>query len=146
MRFLPISINIEDKKILIIGAGKIALQKVRSLKRFTNNITVIASDFLPEFYSENITCINKEYSEGDLFGYDLIYAATNNKSINTEIKQDAKQRKCLVNVVDDPELCDFISPAIYKQEEMTVAVSSNAENVKKSIEWRDKICELLKND
>ena len=146
MRFLPVSINIEDKKILIIGAGNIALQKVRLLKRFTNNISLVALDFLPEIYAENLTCIKKSYSADDLIGYDLIYAATNNRSLNIEIKQDAKKIKCLINVVDDPDLCDFISPAIYKEDEMTVAVSSDAEDVRKSIKWRDKIGEFLKND
>jgi precorrin-2 dehydrogenase/sirohydrochlorin ferrochelatase len=51
-----------------------------------------------------------------------------------------------VNVVDDPELCDFISPAIFKQDYMTVAVNSYGVNVKKTIAWRDKIKKLLENE
>ncbi len=63
-----------------------------------------------------------------------------------QIKKDAEKLNCLVNVVDDPELCDFISPAIYKENEMTVAVSSNGQNVLKSIEWRNKIEKFIEND
>ncbi len=76
-------------------------------------------------------------------GFFLVYACTNNIEVNRRIKADAEICKILVNVVDNRELSDFISPAVFKQDEMTVAISSNGQNVKKSVEWRDKIKAIL---
>ena len=52
----------------------------------------------------------------------------------------------MVNVVDNRELSDFISPALFKQDEMTVAISSNGQNVKKAVEWRNSIKAILQSD
>jgi siroheme synthase (precorrin-2 oxidase/ferrochelatase) len=51
----------------------------------------------------------------------------------------------LVNIHDKPELCQFVSPAIYKNGDITVAVGSNARNVYESIRIRNEIQEILKN-
>jgi len=137
--YLPICINVNSKKILIIGGGNVALQKIKLLKKFTNNIVVIAFKVSPEI--KNIGCeyYERDYDASCLKGYFLVYACTNNRKLNKEIKTDANKFGLLVNVVDDPELCDFISPAIYKRKEMTVAVSSGGKDVLKSIKWRNEI-------
>jgi uroporphyrin-III C-methyltransferase/precorrin-2 dehydrogenase/sirohydrochlorin ferrochelatase len=143
MRYLPISIKIEGKKILIIGGGKVALQKARLLKEFSGNIVVIATQISNEIRDTINTCITKEYEKKDLDGFDLIYACTNNEELNKKISSDSKETGKLVNVVDNPELCDYISPAIYKEGNITVAVGSDARDVKKAIKLRDKIQSFL---
>jgi len=141
--FLPVSLKITDKKILIIGGGKVALQKTRSLKKFTSHITIVAAKICKQLKNMGFTYTEKEYSSADLAGIYLVYACTNNNSINENIMHDAHHRGLLVNVVDNPTLCDFICPAIYKNGNMTVAVSSNGKNISKSIYWRNNIKELL---
>ncbi len=127
--FLPLNLRIDNKEILVIGGGKVGAQKVRLLKRFAANITVLSIQVSQELILEKVRWIKKGYEKNDLNGYFIIYACTNNRALNMQIKKDAEKLNCLVNVVDDPELCDFISPAIYKENEMTVAVSSNGQNV-----------------
>ena len=141
--YLPICININNKKILIIGGGDIALQKIELLKQFTNNIVVIASKVSLKI--KNIGCeyYERDYDASCLKGYFLVYACTNNRKLNKEIKEDANKLGLLVNVVDDSQLCDFISPAIYKKGEMIVAVSSGGQNVLKSSRWRNKIKKIF---
>jgi len=76
----------------------------------------------------------------------LVYACTNISGLNRRIKTDGETLGILTNVVDNPGLCDFVSPAIYKHEHITVAVSSNAQEVRRAIAIRDKIKENLEND
>jgi len=146
MNFLPVSIDIERESILIIGGGHVAIHKIESLEKFTQNIKVIALQVVDEIRERGfIDIIEKAYEPRDLKGHLLVYAATNNHELNSQIRADALNYRCLVNVVDKPSNCDFISPAIYKKEPMTVAVSSNGENVYAAINWRNKIRELGEN-
>lgn len=139
MDFLPISLNITNKKILFIGGGNVCLHKIHAVQQFTSNITILSIDFLPEVIDLGFECIYKSYEKNDLQNYSIIYACTNNREINKQIESDAKEYNALVNVADDPELCDFISPAIYKDEEISIAVSSGGKNVKKAVAIRNKL-------
>ncbi|NTW48482.1 MAG: bifunctional precorrin-2 dehydrogenase/sirohydrochlorin ferrochelatase [Chlorobiales bacterium] len=143
--FLPVNIRIDDKKILFVGGGKIAMHKIQTVEQYTQSITIVSPEIHPDLKGKGFTEICKEYEESDLDGFFLVYACTNNIDINRRIKQDANERRIMVNVVDNKELSDFISPAIIKQDEMTIAVSSNGQNVKKSVEWRNRIREMLQN-
>jgi precorrin-2 dehydrogenase/sirohydrochlorin ferrochelatase len=147
MIFLPISLNITDKNILVIGGGRVAFQKIRLLLPFTNNITVVAKEISDDVKSLTVKkLIEKEYEPADLEGYYVIYAATNLFELNKRVYDDAHKLSILVCVVDNVPYCDFVSPAIYKKNNMTVAVGSNAEDVKASIRLRDKIKIYLEND
>ncbi|NTV05415.1 MAG: bifunctional precorrin-2 dehydrogenase/sirohydrochlorin ferrochelatase [Chlorobiaceae bacterium] len=141
--FLPLNIRIDNKKILFVGGGKIALHKIKTVGQYTRNISIVSPEIHDELHQMGLTEIRKKYESSDLKGFFLVYACTNNIDVNRRIKNDAGEYGILVNVVDNRELSDFISPAVIKQDEMTIAVSSNGENVKKSVEWRDKLKSIL---
>ena len=141
--FLPINIRIDDKNILFVGGGKIAMHKIKTVEKYSRNITLVAPEIHDDLKGAGFQEIYKEYEKSDLAGFFLVYACTNNLEINQRIKKDAAECGILVNVVDNRELSDFISPAIIKREEMTIAISSNGENVKKSVEWRNRIETML---
>jgi len=146
MYFLPVCIDIQNEKILIIGGGKVGLHKVEGLERFTRNIKVVSKEICDGIRTrEWIEIVEKEYDKSDLNGHLLVYAATNNHDLNSQIRMDARDYRCLVNVVDNPSNCDFISPAIFSHSNMAVAVSSNGENVYASIQWRDEIKALVES-
>jgi precorrin-2 dehydrogenase/sirohydrochlorin ferrochelatase len=69
----------------------------------------------------------------------MLYSCTNNSELDVQILADGKEMGVLVNIHDKPELCQFVSPAIYKNKNITVAVASNAENVFESIRLRNSI-------
>jgi precorrin-2 dehydrogenase/sirohydrochlorin ferrochelatase len=146
MTFLPISINVEGKKILIIGGGRIAHHKIGFLEQFANNISVVGIEVCDEIKNKNIQYIEKAYEKEDLKDAFLIYACTNIKELNKQVKKDAEDLGKLCNVVDNPPLCDFVSPAIYKNGIYTIACGSNAQDVYKSVELRNKIKEFLEHD
>ena len=146
MTFLPISLNITDKKILLIGGGRIASHKIGFLEQFTKNISVVALEVIDSIKTKGYAYKEKTYEKSDLEGAFLVYACTNIVELNQRVKADAESLGILTNVVDNPKLCDFVSPAIYKHNHITVAVGSNAQEVYRSIAVRNKIREMLEKD
>ena len=145
LQFLPVSLNVTGKKILLIGGGKIATHKATIMKRFVDNVTVVAPEISPEIEELGFTLLRKEYEAADLDGYFLVYVVTDNHELNRQIKKDAEERGILTSVCDAPLLCDFVSPAIHKEGHITVSVGSNAQNVYQSVDIRNQIKELFEN-
>ena len=143
--FLPISIDISDSKILIIGGGQSALKKIKILQRSGAQLEVIAENIIDEVYETGVVCFKKSYKKSDLRGYLMLYSCTNNETLDRQIASDGKEAGVLVNIHDNPALCQFVSPAIYRDGNISVAVSSNAENVYEAIRLRNQIQEYLEN-
>lgn len=141
--FLPISIDISNQKILVIGGGQSAWKKIRILQRFGATIEVVAEQIIDEIKESGILYKQKSYEKSDLQGYLMLYSCTNNEALDRQILLDGKEVGVLVNVHDNPSLCQFVSPAIYRNANITVAVGSNAENVQEAIRLRNLIQEFL---
>lgn len=143
--FLPISIDISDSKILIIGGGQSALKKIRILQRSGAQLEVLAENIINEVYETGVPCIRKNYERSDLKGYLMLYSCTNNEVLDRQIARDGREAGVLVNIHDNPALCQFVSPAICQDGNISVAVSSNAENVYEAIRIRNLIQKFLEN-
>jgi siroheme synthase-like protein len=144
--FLPVSVNIAGKRILIAGGGKVGYHKASVLSRFTaEGVTVVSPVFHDGFDDLPFELVKKEYEAEDLEGVFLVYVCTESEALNARIKADAERLGVLACVCDNPALCDFISPAIYGEGDVTVAVSSNARDVRRSIAIRDRIRRLVQD-
>ncbi len=143
--YLPISIDITDQKILIIGGGQNALKKIKILQRSGAYLEVVAEHISDEIYDLGVICFRKRYEKADLKGYLMLYSCTNDETLDRQIAQDGREAGVLVNIHDNPALCQFVSPAIYQDGNITVAVGSNAEDVIEAIRLRNKIQEFLEN-
>lgn len=144
MNFLPISVNIQNQQILFIGGGNVALSKIKLLMRYTHHFKVVATHVLDEI--RDLGCVEvviKPYDKADLQNHLIVYAATNSRELNARVRDDAHDMRCLVNVVDRPEQCDFVSPAIFKHNHISVAVSSNGQDLHASVRWRNAIKQLF---
>ncbi len=140
MKFLPISINLSNQQILVIGGGKVALHKIQLLKRFTDHFKVIAPEILDDIkVIEGVEYIERKFQNEDLQGHLWVYVTTNDHELNHRISDKAKSYNCLVNIADDSNYSDFVSPAIMINDNMTVAVGSDGKNVKASIQLRNQI-------
>lgn len=137
--FLPISIDISNQKILIIGGGTSALKKLKILQRFDAQVDVLGLSICDEIKQMDVDFFETAYNKELLRGYLMLYSCTNNPGLDLQILADGKEMGVLVNIHDKPELCQFVSPAIYKNKNITVAVASNAENVFESIRLRNSI-------
>ncbi len=145
--FMPICINMAERRVLMVGGGQVAAHKLKNLLCYTRRITVCAPSISETIAAEEgLTLIRRPYDAALLEGVDVVYACTDDPEVNLRVRRDALDRRLLVCVADHPKACDFISPAIYRRGEMTVAVSSNGTHVRRSLQWRDRIRALLEND
>ncbi len=126
--YYPILINLKRFPCLVIGGGEVALRKVQTLLLFNAKITVLSPGIckpLKELCKSNkIKIILRPYSKEYIKNYNLIFSATNKHQINKQVHNDCKKKNKLLNVVDVPDLCDFILPAVVKRGDLTISVSS----------------------
>ena len=141
--FLPIAINISGEKILIVGGDQSALKKLQILQRFGAEVEVLAKEVCSEIKQSGVTFFEQPYHKTFLKGYLLLYSCTNNETLDRQIESDCREAGVLVNIHDKPAQCQFVSPAIYRNGNISVAVSSNGEDVYESIRLRNKIKEFL---
>ena len=141
--FMPISIDISGRKILIIGGGQSAFKKLKILQRFNAEVEVLAKEVCQEIKESGVRYFETEYHKKFLPGYLMLYSCTNNEVLDQQILIDGQEAGVLVNIHDKPALCEFVSPAIYKNGNVSVAVSSNGENVYESIRIRNLIQNYL---
>jgi siroheme synthase-like protein len=143
MNFLPICVNVEGRKVLMVGGGGVACEKLKTLLKYTRDITVCAPEVQEQIKRLGVSFIEGPYTPDLLSAASLVFACTSDRALNRRVRQDAAARGLLTCVADDPEQCDFISPAIYKAGNMSVAVSSNGEDVRRSITWRNAVRDLF---
>jgi siroheme synthase-like protein len=141
--YLPIALNIAGEKILIIGGGQSAWNKIQILKRFDAYVEVIALEVCDEIKNSGVPYTIKAYEKADLKGFLMFYSCTNKLELDAQIARDGKEAGVLVNIHDQPALCQFVSPAIYQDGDIRVAVSSNGKDVYASIRIRNEIKEFL---
>ncbi len=129
MDYLPIFVNLKGQDCLVVGAGDIAARKIDCLARAGAKITVIAKKISPIVAdmetTHSLTVLQKPFLPEDLHDFRLVVSATNDDETNRLVAKTAGQQKILVNVVDNPELCSFILPAIIDRSPIIAAVSSS---------------------
>lgn len=128
----PVFLKLDQIHTLVIGGGKVALEKVHSLLTHAPQarLTLAAPDILPEIIQflnayPQVVINRSAYVPALLEGHDLIIVATNDHALNIVIKQDAEGRKILCNVADTPDACDFYLSSIVQKGQLKIAISTN---------------------
>lgn len=128
MDYYPIFLRLDGRPCLVVGGGDVATQKVRSLLAAHARVTVIApslgTELLEMHATGTIACQQRAFAVGDTAGFAVIYAATADPAVNQAVYNEAEAGGILVNVVDQPELCRFIAPAVVRRGALTVAIST----------------------
>lgn len=126
--YFPFFMDIRNKKTVVIGAGKIASRRIETLTQFCADILVVApdiSDRVQSMAEEGLVTVRKKaYDREDLFGADLVLAATNDPKLNGEIHSVCKCLGIWVNVCSDQKKCDFQFPGIVKQDEVVIGINA----------------------
>ncbi|WP_339054230.1 bifunctional precorrin-2 dehydrogenase/sirohydrochlorin ferrochelatase [Fusobacterium animalis] len=147
-KFFPVSINLNNKNILVIGAGKIALRKVETLMSYNCNILVITKDILEEKFlelekSNKIKILkNQEFEEKFLQDIFLVIAATDNEVLNKNISQLCINKNILVNNITSKDDMNVRFASIYEKDDIQIAISANG-NPKKAVEIKNKIKDIF---
>ena len=125
MDFLPIFLNVKGKLCLVVGGGEVAKRKAGVLLEAGAKVRVVAPQIDPALAGlPHVESIVACFEAQHLDGMTLAIAATNDRSVNRQVSESARERNIPVNVVDHPELCSFIMPAILDRSPMMVAFSS----------------------
>jgi len=129
MNTFPLFFKLEDRKVLIVGGGEVALRKADLLSRAGACITILAPDISHELQAlltdSKHEFIYENYNKTYMSGARVIIAATDDETLNHQIHVDATELNIPVNVVDTPHLCDFIFPAIIDRNPIVIGISSN---------------------
>ncbi len=125
MDFLPIFLNVKEKLCLVVGGGEVARRKAGVLLDAGARVRVVAPHIEPSLSGQaDVECIVARFEAEHLSDVVLVVAATDDRSVNTQVSELARARNIPVNVVDDPALCSFIMPAILDRSPLMVAFSS----------------------
>ncbi|MFH0824348.1 MAG: bifunctional precorrin-2 dehydrogenase/sirohydrochlorin ferrochelatase [Pseudomonadota bacterium] len=131
MKPYPLMMNLHDKEVLVVGGGVVALRKVESLLQCGAKVTVVSPAAVPEI--ERIAMrgyavwIGLGFSEDmfpDTYHPALVFGATDDREVNVRIHEYAVNRGIPCNIADVPDLCTFIVPAVVRQGDITVAIST----------------------
>ncbi|MFK3917275.1 siroheme synthase CysG [Psychrobacter sp. NPDC078501] len=129
MNTFPLFFKLEDRKVLIVGGGEVALRKADLLSRAGACIAILAPDISHELQAlltdDKHQFIYENYNKTYMVGARVIIAATDDETLNHQIHADATELNIPVNVVDTPHLCDFIFPAIIDRNPIVIGISSN---------------------
>ena len=145
--FYPVFLDLRGRRAVVVGGGAVAEQKVQGLLEASAYVTVVSpetTDRLADLAAQGeIELRRRPYRVGDLAGAWLAIAATDDRSVNAAVWAEAEQRGVPFNAVDDLEHCSFIAPAIYKEGDITVAVSTAGRSPALAVRLRDRIAWLI---
>lgn len=128
MNYLPIFMKLAGQQCLVVGGGEVAARKVGALLRARGLVTIISPGLGAELsalaHAGQVAHTEKDFEPTDIYGFNLVIAATNRHEVNAAVAEAARSRGIPVNVVDCPELCSFIFPAIVDRSPVVIAVST----------------------
>ncbi len=129
MGYFPAFLKLDNKKILIVGGGNIAYEKLEKLLDFTQNISIISTQFsenmLEKIKQYNLNFDKRTYKTNDIKEFGIVIVAVDDINLQAKIFEESKKYKCLCNCVDSVEYCDFIFPSYIKKDDLTIAISTS---------------------
>jgi precorrin-2 dehydrogenase/sirohydrochlorin ferrochelatase len=127
-QYYPAMLDLAGRPALVVGAGKVGEGKIRGLLAAGALVKVVSLDATDQVRrwadAGRIELHLRGYEEGDLDGRFLVIAATERNDTNTRVFEQAEARRTLCNVVDVPDLCNFILPSITRHGDLAIAVST----------------------
>ncbi len=125
MKYFPINLDVSGKKVLVVGGGRIAWRKVKSLTACDARVTVVSPCFCPPLARmKDIKRVVRRYRKSDLRGACLVIGATDSPPVNRRISEHASAANVPVNIVDQTDLCTFIVPSVVSKGDLLIAIST----------------------
>lgn len=128
MKTFPINLRLEGMRVLMVGGGAVALEKLEKLLPHRPCLTLVSPEVCPEvatlIAAHGCRHIQDVYRPEHLEAQQLVIGATNDREVNRRLHADTRARGLLLNAVDMPAYCDFIMPAVVAGEHFSVAIST----------------------
>ena len=150
--WFPLFINLENKKILVIGGGKVAAKKIEKILEYGADITVVTENVMEEklLKLENVKIENNQKIENDkakieklVKGYFLVIAATDDEELNENIANVCDSNGMLINNVSSKVKMNAMFGGIVKNSEFQIAISTSGKNCKRSRAMKSEIQKVL---
>lgn len=130
--YYPIYLDIEDRRVLIVGGGNVCARKAETMLKYGARVTIVSPAFTDEIEEwargGRLQLRRRAYEESDLDGAAMVIASTDDPCVNARIARDCRRRRIPINVVDVTHLCEFIVPAIVERGSIQVAVSTGGKS------------------
>ena len=131
-RFYPILVDLQGKRALVVGGGKVAQRKIETLLEHGASVQVVAKELTEALQglrsAGRIEVLGEQFSEAFVEGVFVVFAATDDAALNRRVSRAAQQRGLLVNAVDQPADCSFIVPSVLSRGDLLIAVSTSGKS------------------
>lgn len=128
MSYLPIFVDLNNRPVLVVGGGHVAVRKIEALLKAKAKVKVVSlalNEELTALYkAQQIEWIGKAFEESQVISVYLVIAATDDYALNQRVFEAAEAQQRLVNVVDDQPRCSYIFPSIIDRAPVQIAISS----------------------
>jgi len=152
-RLFPVFFKLEQLRVLLIGGGNVALEKLQAIinNAPATKVTVVAKEISEDFavyvkQAPNIEIYIRAYIPKDLDKCDLVISAVNDIPVSETIRNDAKQKGKLINVADKPALCDFYLGSIVTKGNLKIAISTNGKSPTVAKRLKEMLSDLLPDE
>ena len=121
----PVHLRLSGQRVLVVGGGNVAINKIAALRKAGASITVVAPVIRDEIRAlDDVVVIERPYQRGEVASYRLAITCTDDAATNRQVFEDGEAGGVLVNSADDPENCRFILPAAARQGDLTITIST----------------------
>lgn len=141
-RFFPLFVDINNRNCLVVGAGKIALKKIKKLLNYGARVEVIAPDILEEIYSLNIKITKRKFETADIDDRFLVVAGTDNFELNNKIVELCEAKGILVNNITSKTDMNTRFSAVIERENFQISISANG-NPREAVRIKEYLKKLL---
>ncbi|MFC1574737.1 bifunctional precorrin-2 dehydrogenase/sirohydrochlorin ferrochelatase [Gemmatimonadota bacterium] len=150
MKYLPIGLDLRNRKCVVVGGGRIGTRKVLNLIQAGASVTLvspeISKEMAPMAEAAELEWIQEEYRPEHLHGVFLAVAATDDEGLNAHLVRDARVRGVLVCDASSAERSQVIFGALHAEDDVTVAVFTDGKDPSRARKARDRIARLLSED
>jgi precorrin-2 dehydrogenase/sirohydrochlorin ferrochelatase len=143
MNYFLACLDLRGRDCLVVGGGRVATEKVHGLLECEAAVTVVAPEIDAELRTAGVRLHARPFTSSDVVGRFLVVAATSDRRVNSAVSSAAERRHTLCNVADDPELCNFILPAVIRRGPIAVGVSTGGASPALAQRIRDDVDKLL---
>jgi precorrin-2 dehydrogenase/sirohydrochlorin ferrochelatase len=147
MRTHPVFLCLAGRRCVVIGGDETAAAKVRACMDAGGDVTVVAPTLVPELEGSvaagRAHHHSRAFRTGDLAGAFLAYASTQDAALVERLRVEAEREHVLLNVVDTPEACTFLAPAVLARGEFQVAVGTGGASPGLASRVRSEIAEVV---
>jgi len=131
-KIYPVCLRLEGRLCAVVGGGAVAERKVQGLLEASAGVRVISPALTPALADLAargvVEHVARPYRAGDVEGAFLVICATNDRDVNASVARECAARGIPVNVVDEPDLSSFFVPAMVRQGDLVIAVSTGGKS------------------